>query len=98
MALTRILLDIEMEDGTVHTDIKTNIADQMLYAKKARMEKWGSIAEDPLTATIFLGWAALHRLGKYDKGFNEFVNEAAAVQPSNIEEGDDEIHPTKAAR
>jgi hypothetical protein len=98
MALTRILLDIEMEDGTTHENIKTNIADQMLYGKKAKIEKWGNIAEDPVTAMIFLGWAALHRLGLYDKGFNEFVNEAAAVQPSNANEEDLTIHPTTAAR
>lgn len=93
MALTRMILDVEMEDGTLHEGIKTNIADQMLYAKKAKMEKWGSVSDDPLTFINFMAWAALHRLGLYDKGFNDFVNDAGAVAPAD--EGD-EILPTKA--
>lgn len=93
MALTRMIIDVDMEDGTEHRNIKTNIADQMLYAKKAKMEKWGSVTEDPLTFINFMAFAALFRLGLYTKGFNDFVNEAAAVSPADDGE---EILPTKA--
>lgn len=95
MALTRISLDIEMADGTVHEDVKVTIADQMLYAKKARMEKWGSMQEDMMSALIFLGFAALYRLGIYTKGFNDFLVDAVVVLPHGAEDGE-EILPTKA--
>lgn len=94
MALTRMILDVDMEDGTEHRNIKTNIADQMLYAKKARIEKWAGPADDPFTFATFMAFAALYRLGLYSKGFDDFCKEAAAVGPAG-DEGE-EIIPTKA--
>ncbi|MDV8003857.1 hypothetical protein [Rhodococcus sp. IEGM 1318] len=96
MALTRMILDVEMEDGTLHEDIKTNIADQMLYSKQAKMKKWGSVTDDPLTFINFMAFAALSRLGKYTKGFDDFCNEAGAVGES--ESGPEGIDPSKAVR
>lgn len=93
MAIQRMVLDVEMEDGTVHTGIKTNIADQMLYSRKSKMEKWGSVSDDPLTFLNFMAFAALSRLGLYPKGWNEFINDAAAVGDS----GSEDISPTTAA-
>ncbi|KAA0925956.1 hypothetical protein [Rhodococcus sp. ANT_H53B] len=91
MAIQRLILDIEMEDGTEHLGIKTNLADQAKFAKSRSVHKWPSVQEDPITFINFLAFAALSRLGKFEGGFDKFCNEAGAVQ----EAGQEEITPTK---
>lgn len=81
MAIPKITVDIEMLDGTEHENIRVVSADLMRHAEVSRRHKWGSLEEDGMRAQIFLGYAALTRLGHYpkDKGFDEFVEDNAMV-------------------
>lgn len=90
MAIHRIILDVEMIDGTQHMEVKTCLADQALYAKTRRVQKWDGPAEDPLTFLNFLAFAALKREGKYTDSYDSFINDCAAVGDS----GEDEVDPT----
>lgn len=99
MAIQKMHLDIEMADGTVHTDIVPNLADQMLYSKTRAQHKWAPMAEDPMLFINFLAFAALRRLGLFTSGgFEKFCDEAVAVGESGDFEGMDTVDPTRADR
>lgn len=81
MAMQKITVDVEMIDGTEHNDIRVILADMMRYSDVAQRHKWQSIEDDPIRGGAFIAYAAMTRLGMYDKtrGFDEFVNEVAMV-------------------
>ncbi|MGV0868450.1 hypothetical protein [Corynebacterium kalidii] len=81
MAMQKMLVDIEMLDGTEFEDIRIIWADMMRYSDTARRRKWGPMEEDKLTATGFMAFAAMQRLGLYsaDKGFDTFNTEVAMI-------------------
>lgn len=94
MAIPKITVDIEMLDGTEYEDIRVIAADMIRHSDVARRHKWGSMEDDPMRAQIFLGYAALTRLGHYpaDKGFDDFVADCAWVAGDF---GDDAVDPTQ---
>lgn len=91
MAIHRIILDVEMLDGTQYLEVKTCLADQAAYAHTRRVHKWDSPAEDPLTFLNFLAYAALKREKKLEGSYDDFVNNCAAVGDSGE---DEEVNPT----
>lgn len=90
MAVNRIVLDVEMMDGTVYEDVKTCLADQALYSRTRKVQKWDGPQDDPITFLNFLAYAALRREGKYEGDYNQFINDCAAVGDS----GSEEVDPT----
>lgn len=81
MAMQKMLVDVEMIDGTVHEDVRVILADMIRHAEVSKRHKWGSLQEDPVRGGAFLAYAAMTRLGLYSpaKGFDEFGNEVAMV-------------------
>lgn len=90
MAVARIVLNVEMLDGTEHLDVHTTVADQMAYARTRRTHKWDAPQDDPLTFVTFLAFAALRRTGAFTGGWDDFVAQAAAVAETER----DEVVPT----
>lgn len=93
MAINRLIVDIEMVDGTVHKDVGTTLADQMLFSKTRKVQKWDGPTEDPLLFLNFMAYAALRRNGLFEGGFDAFTNQCAAVGQS----GDEPVDPTQSA-
>lgn len=81
MAIQKILLDVEMMDGTVHENIRPILADMIRYSDVAQRHKWRGMEEDPIRAGAFLAYAAMTRTGAYDanKGFDDFTADVAMV-------------------
>lgn len=81
MAIQKVLLDIEMIDGTVHENVRAILADMIRYSDVAQRHKWRSMEDDPIRAGAFLAYAAMTRTGLYDanKGFDDFTNDVAMV-------------------
>lgn len=81
MAMQKVLVDVEMMDGTVHEDIRVILADMIRYSDVAQRHKWRSLEDDPIRGGAFLAYAAMTRMGIYDsnKGFDEFTNDVAMV-------------------
>ena len=81
MAMQKVLIDVEMMDGTVHEDIRVILADMIRYSDVAQRHKWRSLEDDPIRGGAFLAYAAMTRMGIYDsnKGFDEFTNDVAMV-------------------
>ncbi|WP_330182824.1 hypothetical protein OHB26_03675 [Nocardia sp. NBC_01503] len=95
MAVMRVRLDIEMLDGTEHSDIATTVADHMSYARTRRAQKWDAPQDDMITYLHFLGYAALRRLGLFPGNWDEFVSQAAAVAEAGEAE---QVDPTSPVR
>ena len=81
MAIQKIMLDVEMMDGTVHENIRPILADMIRYSDVAQRHKWRGMEDDPIRAGAFLAYAAMTRTGVYDasKGFDEFTADVAMV-------------------
>lgn len=81
MAMQKVLVDVEMMDGTVHEDIRVILADMIRYSDVAQRHKWRSLEDDPIRGGAFLAYAAMTRMGIYDsnKGFDDFTNDVAMV-------------------
>ena len=81
MAMQKVLIDVEMMDGTVHEDIRVILADMIRYSDVAQRHKWRSLEDDPIRGGAFLAYAAMTRMGIYDsnKGFDDFTNDVAMV-------------------
>lgn len=93
MALQKILLDVEMIDGTIHEDIRVIVPDMIRHTEVAQRHKWPTNADDdPMRAAAFYAYAAMTRLGIYpkDKGFDDFVNEVAMIESEGMT---DEVNP-----
>jgi hypothetical protein len=81
MAIQKIMMDVEMMDGTVHENIRPILADMIKYSDVAQRHKWRGMEEDPIRAGAFLAYAAMTRTGLYDAntGFDQFTNDVAMV-------------------
>lgn len=81
MAIQKIMLDVEMMDGTVHENIRPILADMIRYSDVSQRHKWRGMEEDPIRAGAFLAYAAMTRAGVYDagRGFDDFTNDVAMV-------------------
>lgn len=81
MAIQKIMLDVEMMDGTVHENIRPILADMIKYSDVAQRHKWRGMEDDPIRAGAFLAYAAMTRTGLYDAntGFDQFTNDVAMV-------------------
>ena len=65
--MQKILLDVEMLDGTVHSDVRIILADIIAYSDAARRHGWGSPDDDQIRASAFMAYAALGRIGTIDR-------------------------------
>ena len=81
MAIQKIMLDVEMMDGTVHENIRPILADMIRYSDVSQCHKWRGMEDDPIRAGAFLAYAAMTRTGAYDagRGFDDFTNDVAMV-------------------
>lgn len=96
--MQKILLDVEMLDGTMHEDVRIILADIIDYSDTARRHGWGTIEDDQIRATAFMAYAALGRMGHIDRttyGFNDFVSDVAMVYGDL--DGADAVDPTRPA-
>ena len=81
MAIQKIMLDVEMMDGTVHENIRPILADMIRYSDVAQRHKWRGMEDDTIRGGAFLAYAAMTRTGVYDanKGFDDFTADVAMV-------------------
>lgn len=89
MALPKLLLDVEMIDGTIHENVRVILADMIRHAEVAQRHKWPTnIEEDQVRAMAFYAYAAMTRLGLYDRnrGFDDFTAEVAMIGGDGMEE------------
>lgn len=93
--MQKILLDVEMLDGTIHEDIRVILADMIRHSEVAQRHGWPSIDNDQIRGGAFLAYAAMTRTELYpkDRGFDDFVNEVAMVSADFGEE----VDPTQTA-
>lgn len=91
MATTRLILDVEMVDGSVHEGVSTTLADQVLYSTTRAKHKWPTLQEDPTLFINFLAFAAMKREQRFSGTWDEFCNQCAGVG----EAGNDEVDPTQ---
>lgn len=79
-----MLLRVKPVDKDKETYIvDTNVADTIAYEETARRRKWGSIQDNPATATAFLAWRAAARQG-FDPGiFEDFCDAVASIEPED---------------
>ncbi len=68
--LTRIYITVELEDGTVHEDLRVVYKDQAAFMKTARLNNWP--AGDAARQNSFLAWKAGHRLGLWTHDYDTF--------------------------
>lgn len=97
MAVMRVRLNVEMLDGTEHSDIATTVADHMAYARTRRAQKWDAPQDDMITYLHFLAYAALKRLALFVGTWDEFVNSAAAVAEAGETEPVDPTSPVRTS-
>lgn len=88
--LHRIVLTVVLGDGTVHENVAVTVADRVRYSRTARKQQWPAIQDDPDFASIFLGWAALHRTGQFPGTWDEFTDTAQHVEAV----GEEPVVPT----
>lgn len=89
MALPKLLLDVEMIDGTIHENVRVILADMIRHSETAQRHKWPtSIEADQVRATAFYAYAAMTRTGLYDsnRGFDEFCNDVAMIGAEGMDE------------
>lgn len=96
--MQKILLDVEMLDGTTYNDVRIILADIIDYSDTARRHGWGTIEDDQIRASAFMAYAALGRMGCIDRttyGFDQFVTDVAMVYGDL--DGGDAVDPTQPA-
>lgn len=69
-ALTRQYVTVELEDGTIHEDLRVVFKDIAAYMKAARINKWDT--DDALIQRVFCTWHAGKRLGHWDATYELF--------------------------
>lgn len=84
MAIKKVLMSVEMNDGTEHENIRVTVPDQLQWARTARQKGWDP--QDQITAGYFMVWHALKRLGLYTGTWEKFSTEDAVA----VDETDDE--------
>ncbi|AKI28623.1 hypothetical protein GMA5_11 [Gordonia phage GMA5] len=88
MAIQRILLDVLMNDGTEHTDVVITVKDRKVAADVGRRHKWGTAQDDPETYSMFWAYSALHRTGRFQGSFDEFIDAAEVITAAEVGEVD----------
>lgn len=81
MAMKKILVDVEMIDGTEHNDIRVILDDMIRYSDTAQRRKWPDMQTDMLRAGAFMAFAAMQRTGLFpvESGFDSFTKQVAMV-------------------
>lgn len=69
-ALTRMYVSVELEDGTVHEDLRILFKDVAAYMKSARINKWDE--DDAVTQQVFTAWHSGKRTGLWDCTYEDF--------------------------
>lgn len=95
--LTRRYVTVELEDGTVHEDIRVLFKDIAAYMKAARINRWD--AEDGVTQGVFTVWHAGKRDGRWDATFEDFRDNQLLDMDSEdvLAEDDTSEDPTPAS-
>lgn len=91
--MKQVVLNVEMEDGTLHENLRAKAKDFNRTEEVMRRLKWGSYDESPFRFQSFLAYAVMTRTGLYDatKGFDAFEDDCAMVEMSD----DGEVNPTQ---
>ncbi|MFW0790104.1 hypothetical protein [Gordonia sp. CPCC 205333] len=90
--IQRSIIDVRMNDGTEYRNIVTNLRDQQRFSDLREARRWS--AEDQMLVMRVLAWAALCRLGKFDGGYDAFLDATEIIVP--VEESQD-VDPTVTA-
>lgn len=67
---------VELTDGRVYGPERIIHADKIALEKTARNRGW-DVEKNFATTNAFLGWAVAKRVGAYDAGFDEFLDESS---------------------
>lgn len=89
----RIVTRAEMNDGTIHEDVRPIIADQVAYSR-ARMKHKGfpPPTEDIMFYAAFQTWACLRRTERYAGSWDQFGDDCAAIEVVDVGE---DVDPTR---
>ncbi len=95
-ALTRIYISVELEDGSVHEDVRILFKDQAAYMKSARINKW---SDDEVNQQVFMVWHAGKRDGLWSCTFEDFRDkELLDIDAAQVPVGQDTSEdPTPAS-
>lgn len=96
-ALSRAYISVELEDGTVHEDIRILFKDRAAYMKSARVNKWD--LADQLRGQTFMVWHAGKREGLWTYKFEDFeANQLVDMDAAEVPvDQDTEEDPTPAS-
>lgn len=95
MALKPAYANVELNDGTVHEDVRVTYADRIRYENTAKARGWNP-EKQPMTGAGFLAWAALQRAGKFAGTFDEFREQVVDVQLDDTADTDTTPDPSPA--
>lgn len=95
--LTRRYVTAELDDGTVHEDIRILFKDIAAYMKAARINRWDP--EDGVNQGVFTVWHAGKRDGRWDFTFEDFRDNQLLDMDSEdvLAEDDKDTDPTPAS-
>lgn len=82
---------IEYNDGTITEPTRITLADKLAWEKTAKAHGW-NVEDNAVTMNAFLAWSGQKRVGTYDHGFDQFLEEV-----TDISVDAEEINPTKRA-
>lgn len=76
-------VNVLMQDGTEHYNVRLSIADQLQWSKTCRARGWDKA--DELAASVFMAWHALHRSGRTDVGYEDFETTVEWIEEQDSE-------------
>lgn len=96
MALKPTYANVELADGTIHTDVRVTYQDRVRYEVAAKARGWQG-DKQPFTTAGFLAFVALTRTEKYDGSWDEFRAGVIDVQLSEDGAADPTSSPEPSA-
>lgn len=82
----KMIVDVEMTDGTIHKDVTLILADQVAYSTVRQRHKWPTLEEDMLLGANFMTYHALTRLVLFVGNWDQFCEQCVIVSSHDVEE------------
>ncbi len=90
--VSRLIVDVELDDGTVHSDLRIKNPALVAYDLERAAKKWPDAREAPLLWQTFIAWRQLKNDGLYAGDFRDF-RDSDCVEVTQVEV--EEVDPTK---
>lgn len=96
MSVQRIVLNVEMEDGTQFADLRIKNPALVAYDLERTSKKWQAAQEVPMFWRTFIAWRQLVNQGDYAGTFAEFRDKDCA-DIDQVKNEEEEVDPTREA-